>query len=54
MSSAIYLIGYAVIIAGLALGAHYLNISSRWIAVGVIILVGMGLTGFAKSRQGPQ
>ena len=52
MSSAIYLVGYAVIILGLALAAHYLHITDRWIGVGVIILVGMGLTGFAKSRQG--
>jgi hypothetical protein len=51
-SSAIYLAGYAVIIAGLALGAHYLNIPNRWIVVGVIVLAGMGLTGFAKSRRG--
>jgi hypothetical protein len=51
-SSAIYLAGYAVIIAGLALGAHYLQIPNRWIVVGVIVLAGMGLTGFAKSRRG--
>jgi hypothetical protein len=51
-SSAIYLVGYAVIIAGLALGAHYLEIPSRWIVVGIIVLAGMGLTGVAKSRRG--
>jgi len=53
-SSAIYLAGYVVIIAGLALGAHYLRIPTRWIVVGVIVLAGMGLTGLAKSRQGRQ
>lgn len=52
MSSAIYFIGYTVTILGLALGAHYLHIADRWIVVGVIVLVGMGLTGFAKSRPG--
>ncbi|HEX4169751.1 MAG TPA: hypothetical protein VHZ55_30165 [Bryobacteraceae bacterium] len=52
MSSPIYLAGYAVIILGLALGAHYLRIPTHWIVVGIIILVGMGLTGFAKSGQG--
>ncbi len=52
MSSAIYLIGYAIIILGLALGAHYMHIADRWIIVGVIVLAGMGLTGFAKSRPG--
>lgn len=48
MSSPLYLVGYAVIIFGLALGAHYLGISNRWIAVGIIVLIGMGLTGVAK------
>lgn len=54
MSSTIYLVGYAVIIVGLALGAHFLRIPTRWIVVGVLVLVGMGLTGLAKSRQGRQ
>lgn len=52
MSSPIYLVGYAVIILGLALGAYYLKIPPRWIVVGVIVLAGMGITGFAKGRQG--
>jgi hypothetical protein len=42
--SALYLVGYAVIIAGLALGAHYLRIPTHWIVVGVIVLAGMGLS----------
>ena len=54
MSAALYLVGYAVIIIGLALGASYLGISTRWIVVGVLVLVGMGLTGLAKSRQKPR
>ncbi len=52
MSSGLYLIGYAVIIVGLALGAHYLHIPTHWIVVGIIVLVGMGITGISKSRQG--
>ena len=50
MSSPLYLLGCAVIILGLALGAYYLKIPPRWIVVGVIVLVGMGLTGAARSR----
>ena len=53
MNSPIYLAGYAVIIIGLALGAYYLHIPPHWIAVGVIVLVGMGLTGVAKSGGRP-
>jgi hypothetical protein len=51
MSSPLYLVGYAVIILGLALGAYYLKIPNRWIFVGIIVLVGMGLTGFAKKQR---
>jgi hypothetical protein len=51
MASPIYLLGYAMIIFGLALGAHYMHIPDRWILVIVIVLTGMGITGFAKSRR---
>lgn len=51
MSSPLYLFGYAVIIFGLALGAHYMHVPTRWIVVIVIVLAGMGLTGFAKAGR---
>jgi hypothetical protein len=52
MSFAIYLIGYLVLIAGLAIGAQMLHVPPRWIGVGVIVLVGLGiLKGVASTRQ---
>ena len=52
MSLTIYLIGYAVLIVGLALGAHLMHIAPRWIGVGVLILAGLGiLSGVARTRQ---
>jgi hypothetical protein len=52
MSFTIYLIGYCVLILGLALGAHMMHLAPRWIAVGVLILAGMGiLSGVARTRQ---
>jgi hypothetical protein len=52
MSFAIYLIGYLILIIGLAIGAHLLHIPPRWIGVGVIILAGLGiLSGVARTRQ---
>jgi hypothetical protein len=52
MSFAIYLIGFIVLIAGLALGAHLLHMPPRWIGVGVIVLAGLGiLSGVARTRQ---
>jgi hypothetical protein len=52
MSLVIYLIGYLVFIAGLAVGAHMMHMPPRWIGVGVLILAGLGiLTGVTRTRQ---
>ena len=48
MTFAMYLIGYAVFIVGLALGAHYLNVPPKWIVVMVISLAGLGILSGAK------
>ncbi len=45
-----YLIGFVVLIAGLAVGAYLLNIPTTWIAVGVIVLLGLGIIS-ATSRM---
>jgi uncharacterized membrane protein YiaA len=47
-----YLIGFFVVIVGLAIGAYLLNVPSTWIAVGVIVLVGLGiLKATSRGRQ---
>jgi hypothetical protein len=52
MSFGIYLIGYVVVIIGLAYGAVLMHIPTQWIAVLVIVLVGLGiLSGVAKTRM---
>jgi hypothetical protein len=52
MSFGLYLIGYIVLIVGLALGAHLLHVSAQWIGVGVIVLVGLGIVqGVASTRR---
>ena len=49
---ATYLIGFFVVIIGLAIGAYLLNLPVLWIAVGVIVLVGLGiLTATSRTRQ---
>ncbi len=49
---AIYLIGTAVVSAGLALAAYKLGALAIWIAIGVIIIIGMGImVGVSKTRQ---
>ena len=44
-----YLIGFIILIVGLAIAAYLLNIPSMWIAVGVIVLIGIGVLS-ATSR----
>ncbi len=52
MSFALYIVGFIVLIAGLAVGAFLLHVPAQWIAVGVIVLVGLGiLTGVSNTRQ---
>ena len=47
-----YLIGFFVVIIGLAIGAYLLNVPTMWIAVGVIVLVGLGiLKATSRARQ---
>ena len=43
MSFALYIVGFIVVIAGLAWGAHLAHVPQQWIAVGAVILVGLGL-----------
>jgi Mn2+/Fe2+ NRAMP family transporter len=38
-----YLIGYVIFVAGIALGANLLGVPSRWIAVVILVLVGLGI-----------
>ena len=38
-----YLIGFVILIVGLAYAAYLLNVPSTWIGVGVIVLVGIGI-----------
>jgi hypothetical protein len=52
MSFGLYAIGFTLLIAGLAYAAHLLHIPAHWIAVGVIILAGVGiLSGVKATRQ---
>lgn len=38
-----YLIGFIILIAGLAFAAYLLNVPTTWIAVGVVVLIGIGV-----------
>lgn len=48
-----YLIGFIVLILGLAMAAWLLNVPPMWIIVGVIVLIGLGIL-MATSRTKPR
>jgi hypothetical protein len=48
---AIFIIGFVILIGGLAYGATMAGMSPQWIAVGVAVLVGIGVVmGVTKTR----
>lgn len=47
-----YLIGFVILILGVAIGAYLLNVPAIWIVVGVIILIGLGvLTATSRTKM---
>lgn len=52
-SFATYLLGFVVLIIGLAIAAYLLNVPTTWILVGVIVLLGLGIL-MATSRTKPR
>jgi len=52
MSFALYLIGYIILIIGLAWGASMLHVSATWIGIGVVVMIGIGIiTGVTHTRR---
>jgi uncharacterized membrane protein len=52
MNFAIYIIGAILVVVGLAYGASRLGVSSTWIIIGAIIIIGLAImTGVSQTRQ---
>ncbi len=52
MSFGIYIVGYVILIIGLAIGANMLHLPPKWIGVGVLCLVGVAIMhGVTTTRQ---
>jgi len=52
MSFGLYAIGFVIMIAGLIYGAALMHVPAHWIAVGAVVLLGVGiLTGVKATRQ---
>jgi hypothetical protein len=51
-SFGIYIIGFVILIVGLALAANMLGVPSLWIGIGIIVLIGIGiLSGVGKTKR---
>ena len=48
-----YLIGFLILTVGLGFAAYLLNVPPTWIAVGAIVMVGLGVL-MATSRTKPR
>jgi uncharacterized membrane protein YiaA len=51
MSFGLYATGYAIVIVGLVYGAHLMHMPERWIFVGAIVMVGIGLLSAVKATR---
>jgi uncharacterized membrane protein YiaA len=55
-SFATYVIGFVILVAGLAMGAYLLDVPGTWIAVGVVVALGIGVvtaTSRTKMKDPP-
>lgn len=51
MSFGLYLLGYVILCVGLLIGAHLLHVPPRWIGVGALVLIGIGIvSAVTKTR----
>ncbi len=49
---AIYMLGVVIVVAALGYGAHLVGVSSTWIVVGALIVVGLSVMGgIVKTRR---
>jgi hypothetical protein len=48
-----YLVGFIVLIVGLAIAAYLVNVPRQWILVGVVVLIGAGIL-MATTRTKPR
>jgi positive regulator of sigma E activity len=48
-----YLVGFIVLIVGLAIAAYLVNVPRQWILVGTVVLIGAGIL-MATTRTKPR
>ncbi len=51
MSFGLYSIGYALVIGGLVYAGYLLHVPTRWIVVGAVVLLGVGILSAVKATR---
>ena len=51
MSFGIYVIGYLIVIGGLAYAAALMHVPAHWIVAGAIVMVGLGIVTGVKAMR---
>ena len=51
MSQGLYLIGYLIVIGGVAYMAHLMHIPQTWIAAIIVILFGLGIVTMVQNTR---
>lgn len=51
MSFGLYAIGMAIVIGGLIYAAYLMHMPAHWIAVGAIVLLGLGILSAVKATR---
>ena len=52
MSFSLYLIGFLLLVAGVAYGLTLMNIPGQWIAIAIVVMIGLGImSGVSKTRM---
>jgi hypothetical protein len=51
MSFGLYASGFVIVIAGLIYGAYLMHMPARWIAVGAIVMLGIGILSAVKATR---
>ena len=51
MSFGLYSMGFAIAIGGLVYAGYLLHVPTRWIVVGAVVLVGIGIVSAVKATR---
>jgi hypothetical protein len=52
MSFGLYIIGFLLLVAGVAYGLTLLHVPGQWVAIAVVVMIGLGImSGVSRTRM---